>query len=336
MAISASEIEPGMRRAAVVAVLSLVILSAGLYLVDDGLQRRALSDSNAALDSRAATLASEIDRILQSRMKETFTFAALPSFRGFATADDAARPARAAVALDELKSIVAADPSVRAASIFDANGVVTLTTDSSMHAQWGNRPFAREALAGHLFGSVPSNDAGEVSLYYSAPLLDNSGDVAGGLVIRVAVEEIWKLAASGSNEFVVDEYGVRIADWSTPPQDFVALAPLAPDMASTALGDDRYGAELSTIKATQLAALARQIADNVSGHVDFIDSNGRGEHAAFRRLATYPWTAVAFESQDDIASSGRQVLPSILVFGVAAVVAGVLTAATFLGARKHS
>ncbi|MBI4790096.1 MAG: cache domain-containing protein, partial [Chloroflexi bacterium] len=165
--------------------LALIILAAMFMLVGVQERARALAEAQRDLASHAQFTANALDRVLQIRMTQTFTFAALPSLRGFAASDEAARPAHAVIAQTELQAIAAADPNVRACSITDIGGNVILTTDGSMNKNWGERLFAREALAGQLHASVPSRDFGEISQYYSAPILDNAGNVAGALVIRV-------------------------------------------------------------------------------------------------------------------------------------------------------
>jgi non-ribosomal peptide synthetase component E (peptide arylation enzyme) len=75
---------------------------------------RALDDADRELGARAQLVANSIDLFLQARMVETLTFAALPSLRGFVTADETTRPSRIAVAQSELQSIAAADPLITA------------------------------------------------------------------------------------------------------------------------------------------------------------------------------------------------------------------------------
>ncbi len=312
----------------ILVLIAMAIVAGTFYLVDQNLRARALADADAELGTRARTLAHAIDRTLEWRMGQVFTFAALPSFRGFATADENTIALRKAIALNELKAIVAADPAVRAASIVDASGTVALTTDGSMNVFWGDRAFVQEALAGHLFGSVPARDFGETVQYYSAPILDNRGEVSGALVVRVAAGELWGVAASPSNSFLVDENGVRIADWSPNPQILVALVPLAPQTAAGAMAEKRYGAEQAQIPATNLAPLAADISRE-SKAFTFRDAAGQNNRAAIQRLTTYPWTAVVFSSEDSIFSFEVTELLGTLGFSAMAVAGVALVWAAF-------
>jgi hypothetical protein len=262
-------------------------------------------------------------------MDQVFTLAALPSFRGFATADENTRALRTAIALDELKAIVAADPAVRATSIVDSFGTVVLTTDNSTNAFWGDRAFVREALAGHLYGSVPARDFGEVSQYYTAPILDNRGEVSSVLVVRVAVAELWGAAASPSDSFLIDEDGVRIGDWSLDRQVLVALVPLTPQMAASALAEKRYGSEQAQISATNLGSLASEINRTAFSVFSFRDGGGHMDRAAIQRLTTDPWTVVAFQSEDSIYSFEGMELWGTLGFGAMALAGGALVLVAF-------
>ncbi len=279
----------------------------------------AISDARSALTGRVRFIADTLDHNLQLRMVETFTLAALPSLRGFAASDLAARPARAAVAASELQSIVAADPNVRAASVVDPGGMVVLTTDASMNAKWGERIPVREALAGRLHASVPARDFGEISQYYSAPLLDNAGNVAGALVLRVAVQEFWNAFAAEPDVLVVDENGVRILDWTSAPQTFVALAPLAPDVMAQALAAKKYGAEVTQIRATNLTDLAAAVQRNDGAPVTFRDSGGQTVEAALRRLKTNAWTVMVVKPEDALVGNVDGLLWDELKIGLVAL-----------------
>ncbi len=311
-----------MYRFIALACLAFAAVLASIYFLDLNSRARALAGADQTLAARAHLIADTVDRTLQWRMTEVFTFAALPSLRGFAASDDAARPARAAVALVELKAIVAADPNVRAASIVDPSGEVILTTDASMRANWTEHMFVREPLAGHLYASVPARDFGEVSQYYSASIIDNVGNVVSVLVVRVAALELYSAAIPQSNGLLVDENGVRIADWTAAPKNLVALAPIAPAVAANLLAEKRYGAEVTQIPATNLAALAAETQRGNAATLTFRDASDQPIRAAIRRLVTYPWTVVVMQNEDAIFSDERDALWGMLAFGAVAMIAG--------------
>ena len=302
----------------------IVILGGLLYLLATNLRAEAIASADTTLAARARLISDMVDHTLQWRMAEAFTFAALPSLRGYAASDDAARPSRIAAALVELKAIVAADQSIRAVSIVDPSGAVSLTTDSSMNANWGSRVFVREALAGHLYASPPSRDGGQVSQYYSAPIIDNAGDVAAELVLRVSAQELWDALGNLQEVILVDEEGVRIVDRSRSPQTFAALVPLASDVAARVLLDKRYGVEVTQVSATRLVALAEAIKRSNMAALSYQNVDGRTVRAATRQAAIQPWTVVVFQDEDDLISPVRDALIGAGGVSAAALMVGVL------------
>jgi C4-dicarboxylate-specific signal transduction histidine kinase len=309
---------------AISVTLALILLAGSLYLFDANTRAQTFASADRMLATRAKLIADTIDRTLQWRMSETFTFSALPSLRGFAASDEAARPARAAVALNELKAIVAADPNVRAASIIDPTGTVILTTDHSMNANWSERVFVAEAMAGHLYASPPARDFGEVSQYYSAPILDNSGNVAAALVLRVAVQELWGAFATPPAAMLVDEYGVRLVDRSDAPKTFSALVPLTSDAYTKILSVRLYGAETMQIPATNLTTLADAIKPGKAATLSYRDEKGTTMRAAIQRILTFPWTVVVYENEDTLLSPARDALWSAMGLSASALFAGAL------------
>lgn len=310
----------------------LVLIALVVWVVYSDSRARALAVSQRALETRAQAVAQAVDHTLELRMVEVFTLAALPSIRGFAASDETARPARTAVALSELQSIVAADPDVRAASITDVDGTVILTTDNTMNADRQQRVFIREALAGHLHASVPVREFGEISQYYSAPILNNARAVAGVLFIRVAVQEMWDLLTVQGNVLIVDSDGVRIADHSSAPQTFVALAPLPPQTTAQILGESRYGVETTQIRATNLTELANAVKRDKPTSVTYHDVQGKVNYGAIRSLDTNPWKVIAFESEDTMFGAASGSLWDEVKVAAAAVVItlGVLYAAQWV------
>lgn len=301
-------------------LVGLVLLALVIWVVYSDSRTRALSVSQRALEARAQAVAQAVDHTLELRMVEVFTLAALPSIRGFAASDETARPARTAVALSELQSIVAADPNVRAASITDENGTVILTTDNTMKAEKGQRVFVREALAGHLHGSVPAREFGEISQYYSAPILNNSRTVAGVLFIRVAVQEMWNLLDAQGNVLVVDSDGVRVADHSASPQPFVALAPISAQTTAQILGESRYGLETTQIRSTSLTELASAAKRDKPTSVTYHDVQGKVSYGAIRPMEMNPWKVIAFESEDTMLAAAAGTLWDEIKVAAAAVV----------------
>ncbi len=312
-----------MKLSNIVFALIALLLVGAIFYADSNLRALARGNAQRDLVARARFLADSTDRFLQARMVQTLTFAALPSLRGFTASDQASRAQRAAIAQNELQAIVAADPNVRAATILDPDGIVVLTTDNTMQAIWSERLFFREALRGQLHASVPAKDFGEVSQYYSAPLIDNAGKVGGVLVIRVAVQELWEMLGTEGSLLLVDENGVVIADTSTKPQTFTALAPITGETYNRLIAEKQYGAEAGAIRFSNQTTLAGLIKVDNAGVFAFSDSNTRPTLGAARRLQTKQWRVVVLQTEDTVVAPARDALMETFKFGAVLFLAGV-------------
>jgi C4-dicarboxylate-specific signal transduction histidine kinase len=313
-------------------IVALAIVATMLFITNTIERDRAIAEADNARAARAKSFASAVDRTLQARMVEAFTFAALPSLRGFASAEEQVRPARAAVARVELFAIQAADPNIRAAAIVDTNGSVIMTTDQSMLANWSERDFVRQALRGQLVASAPLRDTDETTQVYSSPILNNQGEVAGAIVLHVSAQELWDALDAQSGLMVVDDLGVRIADQSAEPQVFVALAPLPSEMVAQTLAEMRYGAEIKQIRATSLPELATAVKRREVAKTAYRDSRGQTIRASLQRITTNPWTMVLSESEEAIlAPTHRALLEQIGIASLAMIVlGGAISAAYYL------
>jgi len=172
-------------------------------------------------------------------------------------------------------------------------------------------------------------------LFYSAPIINNFGDVSGGLVLRVAVQEMWGVFGAQNNVLLVDENGVRIADRSDKPQTFVALVPLSSDTLARVLRENRYGTEVTQIRATNLVELASAFKRGDAAQLAYRDPPGQTIRAATWRLAMNPWTVIAFEREDAILVPVRDAMADqIKVVVIAAAIAAGLVYVAGLVIRR--
>lgn len=298
---------------------------------------RALADADELLAERAQTIVDAIDRTVQQRMVQVFTFAALPSMRGFAASDAEGRDARRVVAYNELHSISRADPDVRAASIVDVLGNVVLATDATLNANWGARPFVRDALAGRLHASVTIFEFDELSQFYSAPILDNRGEVAGALVLRVATQEWWSALGGKNDVMVIDEYGVRIADRFSKPLLFTSLAPLPGDTVTRVITEKRYGAQVTQINATAQTDLVEAINRGEMRATISRDAAGQSYRAVIRRTKTNPWVVIAAMPEDAVFAPVRDaIIDQFKSVIIVLVVAGAIMFAVRVGSNAKA
>lgn len=258
----------------------------------------ALSSPNSNnLKEIAQRTARELDRLIQLREQQVFTMAAFPSVRAFASSPPDARAQRASVTLNELKAWVASDTNVREAFITDAHGTIIMTTLDGWNSGASQREFVQEALRGQLAVSPISQDRNEFSTYYAAPILDNTQNIAGALVIRVAAQEMWSVTPRGENLYAIiaDENGVRLDDTGDPKRRLTSFAPLEPDRAARIVEAQTYGAQLLAPRPTNLERAQELI---TRGAVDELRASDVNADAfAVQRLLSKMWYVLILAPQ---------------------------------------
>lgn len=252
-----------------------------------------LNPPTVNLKEIAQHAANEYDRLLQMRMQQAFTFAAFPSIRAFAASTPATRSQRAAVALNELQALVASDTNVREAFIVDASGQVIMTTLENWNAGLGNRAFVRDALAGKLAVSPIARERGENSNYYAAPVMNNAGEVAGALVMRVAAQEVWSVAPQSAQWSVIltDENSVRLDDTGDPARRLMSFGAMDAARAAAVVSEQTYGAEMPLVRATNLERAQQLIQQGAFDQLRASDVNAA--ELGYQRLLSKPWTILA-------------------------------------------
>lgn len=263
----------------------------------------------------AQRTAQEIDRLLELRTRQVFTFAAFPSLRAFTASDPATRSQRAVVALNELRAWVAADTQMREAFIVDLSGMVIMTTGDEWGGSLNSRQFVREALAGHIAISPVVHERGEFSTYYAAPVLDSPGNVAGALVARIAAQELWSTVGKGENwhTLLVDENGVRLEDSSNPTLRLVALG--APDavLGQQMVNEQSYGVQQTLVRGgawTRAQALATR------GTLTQLEAADVGAEAiAVQPLTIKSWSVIVIQPHASLFGLlTRLALPAVIAF----------------------
>jgi hypothetical protein len=122
-----------MKRFLLLTLLALSVLGIGLYFVDANLRARALTDADRALAAQARLFANSVDRLLQWRMSEAFTFAALPSLRGFAASDEAAQRRQRAADFEQMLAFDGVTTLNYSKGITRARFVFTPTLDNATY-----------------------------------------------------------------------------------------------------------------------------------------------------------------------------------------------------------
>jgi len=251
----------------------------------------------------APRLAREYDRLLQLRMQQTFALAALPSLRAFAASTPETRAQRAAVALNELQALVAADKNIRQALIVDSNGTIIMSTLDGWGGALASRQFIRDALNGQLAVSAVSRDSGENSLFYAAPIFNNAAEIAGALALRVDAQEIWNIAPRGEKWHAVlsDENGVRLDDTGDPARRLSSFGALDAARAAQIANAQTYGAEALAPRATNLPRAQQLVTQGALDQLQASDFDARA--FAAQRLVSKPWYALILAPQPTLAEN---------------------------------
>jgi len=245
----------------------------------------------------AQRAANEYDRLLQWRMQEAFTLAAFPSLRAFAASTPETRAERAAVALNELKALVASDKHVREALIVDDGGIVIMSTLDG----WGNslaqRSFVQDALNGKIAASPVARDRAENSNYYAAPIFNNANEIAGAFVMRVDAQELWNVLPRGANWYAIlsDENGVRLGDTGDDAARLTSFGAMDGARVARLVQAQTYGAELPFVRATQFERAQILATQGAFDQLRAADLNAGA--LAYQRLLTKPWTVLALTAQ---------------------------------------
>ncbi len=248
----------------------------------------------------AQRTANELDRLLQLRAQQTFTIAAFPSIRAFAASSPETRSQRAAVALNELQSWVASDTNVRQVFITDAQGIVIMTTREGWNENVSARQFVRDALRGQIAFSGITKDQGEFSSYYAAPILNNSKEIAGALVIRVAAQELWNVTPRGENFYAVisDENGVRLDDSGDATRRLASFGEMDAPRAKNIVNAQTYGAQLLAPRATKFSRVQELVTRGALAELSAHDFDA-GVLAA-QRLVSRPWAVLILAPQPTV------------------------------------
>lgn len=246
----------------------------------------------SSLNEVAKRTALEYDRLIQLRQQQVFAVATFPSIRAFTSSLPESRSQRAAVALNELQAWVAADTNIREAFLVDANGVIIMTTLEGWNEDIDTRQFVQDALAGQIAVSPVSQDRGEYSNYYAAPVFNNERNIVGALVIRVAAQELWRITPRGERFYAVvtDDNGTRLDDTGDPARRLATFGPLDAERAARIVKTELYGAQLLQPRATDFAHIQQLLVQGALDQLSPSDFNAYGVGA--QRLVSKPWSVL--------------------------------------------
>lgn len=283
-----------------------------------------VTPDSSNLKEIAQRTANEYERLLRLREQQVFTFAAFPSIRAFTASTPETRAQRATVALNELQALVASDTGVREALITDNHGIVIMTTLDGWNSDWSNRQFVLDALSGQLTVSPGAFDRGEYSNYYAAPVVDNSGEISGALVLRIQAQEMWEVLPRGENWYAVlsDENGVRLDDTGEPARRMSSFGGMDAARATRIVKAQTYGAGMPQVRATKQERVQQLV---TLGALDQLRaSDFSADTLAYQRLVSKPWTVFVLAPQPAFSDLFARLAVPFVVALVLALIGAIL------------
>ena len=330
----------------IAAKLSAVLVAASLipmllisyYTLQQGLDIATATESQK-LEQLAANKGAQIDQLIKDT-KHTIAYFGW-SEEVIRLAGQANQKNRAQVQ-DKMLRLMTANENIELFMVLSKTGQVLASSKPEYLGRMLDfRDYFKEAVLGHEYISdlsvgTASNKPG---MYFSAPVRNAKGLVAGVSVLKMRVDEISAILSDarsrGEREtFLVDSDGIIIHH---PDQRVLyhSLAPLPAEVQKKLLEDKRFGLNVSTIPSFNLNALAEKMA-----------SARQPEHFAYRApisqeqkivgfspLAEKRWLVAVSESEDVYSRPLRRLfanaVQSVVFIGLIFIGLALLFARTF-------
>ncbi len=312
----------------VVSLIPLVILS----MVNNLTSRRTLTvNANQSLIAAASQTALKLDTFVESSLNTLRVEAQLPDFVDFLElpADQRVGSELQQEVAEILRNFNRRDPVyISSYALLDRDGIDRADTlAADVGTDKSDRDYFQEViLSGQPYASPVefSVSTGSPSLYFSAPVRNQSGDIIGVLRVRYNAALLQQFVAqsnglAGAQSFgiLVDDAQIRLAHGAAPHLIFNTIVPLDPARVAELQQQRRLSAFFSERLSTDLPELAAGIA--AAAAQPFFTSpltaldNQRASAAAVR-VTTRPWTVVYVAPQSVfLAPLEEQTRASILV-----------------------
>ena len=289
------------------------------------------------LQGRATHAAADVSGILAQSRRLTQSLATDPGLAAYL--QKPTEPARAALR-DMLQRLAQAGSGVQAMMLLDANGVEQIGSNprgaGSSHALRG---YFTAASRGQAYTStlVADGSAGATSIYTAQAVRNDSGAVAGALVVLVSGDEVARILARDAQQdprltaFMVDGDGVLLHH---PHADLRhrSLIPLPAFKQAEIRADQRFRRdEISSVGESVLARALSAV--STPGHLSYASVvSGRQVLAGYAPVAGHDWVvAVSADSHAVRAPLNR--LHGFLLAG-ALIVSVLMAGVAWLAARR--
>lgn len=259
---------------------------------------------------RAASSAGTIDSYLASRLGDVVFVGRLPDILRFAQSP--ADPSARAAARAALTAASARSSEYESVAVVDTKGTIvaaSVSTDEGTSVAF--REYFQMALKGLPYISDPSYSVitNKPALFFSAPVIDASGRAIAVVRTRLNLTAIWDTVEAdagsvgvGTQSFLVDDYGIRLAVSGTKGQRdkaesliYQPIAPIDPETAKKLAADRRFGQKTPDQLVLDPLPTLKDALDKLPRGADATFAFGGGEdeeRGVVVRLATKPWAYV--------------------------------------------
>jgi GAF domain-containing protein/HAMP domain-containing protein len=336
-----------LRSKLIVAFLGVSLLPLALlaYLNDRSTRAALEREANDKLFGAASQTADYLDSFFIDRKAELVTQGSYHAFREYLALAPGERPGSLAEAeaKDLLSSIANQPPQgLLSLGILGLNGVDVLDSQPDNVGQdESSRIYFEQALdTAEPYASpvlIPS-EAGQPSMYFSLPVLGDSGEVLGIIrsrytldAIQLRVFALSGLAGQDSFGVVFDDQLIHIAHGTEPGTILKAVGPLDPVQERRLINQDRLPDLPSSQLTTNLPALAASLRDSEQNpffQAEDVATGERTDQVAVAPMEQQPWLVAYFQPQDILFAPAEAQARSTLALAVAlAAVISVLAVA---------
>jgi len=330
-------------------LVALVPLGIVFFLNNSTTSQNLTDSSDAALQGVAAETAAALDTFLAERLNDVRTEAQRSILLEYLTLPKAERAgSEAEKALNtDLLAVARRDQTfITSVGLLDANGFSVADTEpTEVGVDKSNRNYFTEARDLPYASPIEiSGTTGAISMYFSAPVRDSSGEFIGVLRIRydaTVIQSIVKNSAEQANLdalniVVFDENHIRLAHNLAPELIFKSVVPLPADMVTRLQSEGRLYANRPV---EELSTNIQDMEDGLNNLdqqpffvAEFHDEGEGNEEGTAIHLETQPWLIAAGQDQDVFlapltAQTRTNVILALIIAGIVAFVA-VLVAQT--------
>lgn len=304
--------------------------------------------AHQALLGSAAQTADAVDAFINANLDALRTEALLPDFLDYLTMTPAER---AGSEVEEEVTTILANFSrkdtvyVSSYALLDANGIDlidTFTTDIGVDKS--DRDYFREPVRTGLPYVSPvhlSPTGGGRSLYFSAPVRNQAGEVIGVLrmrynasVLQQIIAQSNELAGEDSFAILLDEHFIRLADGSQPNLILTTIVPPSAEQLAALQQEGRLPAGNASDVSTNLLQFQERLEQSDSqaifkAAVHAGDDEEHADQVAVAALDSQPWK-VAFVQSPEVFSAALQDEARVAIFLATLIAAATTGAAIFV------